>query len=145
MTRHAIICAGRRPTVVSADASYLYQPQALVGNAEASMNSHIVNPIARIVNSHKKMYFAGLVAGAALLLGGGTGHGPRDNNCPARMQQAQQDFSQAMRRYGMNSSEAQHERDELQNVAESCGYARGGYGYNDGDRDDRGRNNGYYS
>ena len=26
------------------------------------MISHIVNPIARIVNSHKKMYFAGLVA-----------------------------------------------------------------------------------
>ena len=109
------------------------------------MNSHIVNPIARIVNSHKKTYFAGLLAGAALLLGGGTAHAQRDKNCPARMQQAQQDLSQAMRRYGMNSPEAQHERDELQNVAESCGYARGGYGYNDGDRDDRGRDNRSYS
>src|ERR1700719_3778283 len=95
------------------------------------MNSHILNPIARIVNSHKKMYFAGLVAGAAWLLGGGTAHAQRDRNCPARMQQAQQDLSQAMRRYGMNSPEAQHERDELQNVAESC-------------RDDRGRENRSY-
>jgi hypothetical protein len=109
------------------------------------MNSLIVNPIARIVNSHRRLYFAGLLAGAALLLGGGTAHAQRDKNCPARMQQAQQDLSQAMRRYGMNSPEAQHERDELQNVAENCGYARGGYGYNDGDRDDRGRDNRSYS
>ena len=101
-----------------------------------------------IKSSRMKMYFAGLVVGAALLLGGGTAHAQRsgqDKNCPARMRQAQQDLSQAMKRYGMNSPEAQHERDELQNVAESCGYARGGYGYNDGDRDDRGRNNGNYS
>lgn len=107
------------------------------------MYSHIKSSNKK--NSHIKMYFAGLALGAALLLGGGTAHAQRDKNCPARMRQAQQDLSQAMKRYGMNSPEAQHERNELQNVSESCGYARGGYGYNDGDRDDRGRNNGYYS
>ena len=118
----------------------------------------------------KRATLLGLAAGAISMLGlGATAHAQYRDSCPDTIQHDQREVDKAVDRYGYDSRQAQHERDELQRDAAVCGYDqsnrdnyrnyqgdrddwryRGGSGYTDsdrwGDRDDRYQqaiNNGY--
>ena len=87
--------------------------------------------------------FLGFGLATALLGGAGTAHAQRwDDRCANRIAKDQDEVNRAVNRYGYDSRQAQHERDELQADAEKCGYSRrsndyGGYRQDGwGDRDD---------
>jgi hypothetical protein len=86
---------------------------------------------------------------AGLFAGTGAGHAQRrDYGCATLIQRDQDAVNQAVNRYGYDSPQAQHERNELQTDAQNCGYSRnstydGGYredGWGNQGRDDRWRN-----
>lgn len=87
------------------------------------------------------------LATAVLLVGTGIAHAQRwDDRCASVMERDQDAVRHAVDRYGYDSPQAQHERNELQTDARNCGYS-GSSTYDDryrnnggGDRDDRWRN-----
>jgi len=92
------------------------------------------------------------ITAAVLSAGVGTAHAQRrDDGCATRIQRDQDAVREAVNRYGYDSRQAQHERNELQTDAQKCGYSgpstyndyNGGYrGDSSGNqgRDDRWRN-----
>ena len=67
-----------------------------------------------------------------LFAGTGVAHAQRwDDGCRTRIQRDQEAVDRAFSRYGYDSRQAQHERNELQADAENCGYPSG---YRDDDR-----------
>jgi hypothetical protein len=88
----------------------------------------------------------------AVISAAGTAHAQRwDDGCANRIQRDQDAVNRAVNRYGYDSPQAQHERDELQSDAQNCGYSRnstydGGYRDNRwGSRDDRWRDQSGYN
>ncbi|HET6142184.1 MAG TPA: hypothetical protein VFE02_01655 [Candidatus Acidoferrales bacterium] len=68
-----------------------------------------------------------LVMGTVFILGVGvTVHAQNRNSCPDTIRQDQRDLDKAVDRYGYDSPQAQHERDELQRDAANCGYTEYG-------------------
>src|SRR5258708_28853740 len=80
----------------------------------------------------RAQFLIGLGITAAMLFAGtGTAHAQRrDDGCSAGVQKDQDELRQAVNRYGYDSRQAQHERDELQKDARTCGYS-GSSTYND--------------
>jgi hypothetical protein len=62
-----------------------------------------------------------------LLLFGGTASA-RAENCPTKLYKQEQKLNDAINRHGYNSRQANHERHELGEVQQKCGYQN--YGYN---------------
>ena len=76
------------------------------------------------------------LAAAVLFVGTGTAHAQRwDDGCRTRIQTDQEAVDRAISRYGYDSRQAQHERNELQTDAKNCGYSRN-FAYDRGYRDD---------
>ena len=83
----------------------------------------------------------GLAASAVMVLASaGIARAQNRDSC-ARIRRDQQDLERAIDRHGPYSSQAQHERGELQRDSANCGYY-GAYGSNDHDADDRWRGDG---
>lgn len=89
----------------------------------------------------KSIFLLSLAVGAVSMLGvGATAHAQNRDSCPDTIRHDQREVDKAVDRYGYDSRQAQHERDELQRDAAICGYDE--YGARDnarnyqGDRDD---------
>ena|ERR1700674_4541323 len=71
------------------------------------------------------------ITAAMLFVGTGTAHGQRrDDGCAMRIQSDQDAVNEAVNRYGYDSRQAQHQRNQLQKDAQNCGYS-GPSNYND--------------
>jgi hypothetical protein len=104
----------------------------------------------------KSAFLLILAVGTVLIFGvSATAHAQNRNSCPDTIRHDQREVDNAVDRYGYDSRQAQHERDELQRDAAICGYDeyssrdnnsrsyqgdrddwryRGGNGYRDYDR-----------
>jgi hypothetical protein len=83
--------------------------------------------------------FLGFGLVTAVLGGAGTAHAQQrwDDRCANQIAKDQDEVDRAVNRYGYDSRQAQHERDELQSDAQKCGYSRNSTYYDDRYRDDR--------
>jgi hypothetical protein len=81
-----------------------------------------------------RSFLSCLIVGVGLLGVVGAARAQNRADCARRVQQDQRDLARAIDRYGYYSSQARHERTELDRDAAKCGYS-------DSDRDDRWRDN----
>jgi hypothetical protein len=93
-------------------------------------------------------FLLSLAVGAVSMFGvGATAHAQNRDSCPDTIRHDQREVDKAVDRYGYDSREAQHERDELQRDAAICGYGENGARDNSrnyqGDRDDGRYRSGY--